>query len=127
LNGEAGVERNRSPLKRSIRRLQLKFDVTTLRMKLILLLIATIGLSSTGNATELSGVIKSEDGKPLSGVQILTYAPAGPADILDMHVNTSTKRYEVSTKPDGSFSIPSHGQLVYFHRADLGRSRRSLT
>lgn len=88
-------------------------------MKLIFLLIAIIGLSSRGSATELSGVIKSEDGKPLSGVQILTYAPAGPADILGMHVTTSTKRYEVSTKPDGSFSIPSHGQLVYFHRTDL--------
>jgi hypothetical protein len=88
-------------------------------MKLIFLLIAIIGLSSRGSATELSGVVKSEDGKPLSGVQILTYAPAGPTDILGMHVTTSTKRYEVSTKPDGSFSIPSHGQLVYFHRADL--------
>ena len=88
-------------------------------MKLILLLIATIGLSSTGNATELSGVIKSEDGKPLSGVQILTYAPAGPAEILGMRVATSTKRYEVVTNSDGLFSIPSHGELVYFHRTDL--------
>jgi hypothetical protein len=32
---------------------------------------------------------------------------------------TSTKRYEVSTNSDGSFKIPAHGQLVYFHRADL--------
>src|SRR5258705_4560110 len=88
-------------------------------MKFIFLLFATIGLGLTGTATELSGVVKSEDGKPLSGVQILTYAPAGPADILGMHVETSTKRYEVSTRSDGSFSIPSHRQFVYFHRADL--------
>jgi hypothetical protein len=95
------------------------FYVRFRQMKLIFLFIAIISLSSRGTATEISGVVKSEDGKPLSGVQILTYAPAGPADILGMHVTTSTQRYEVSTKPDGSFSIPSHGQLVYFHRADL--------
>jgi hypothetical protein len=88
-------------------------------MKLTFLLFAIISLNSTGNATELSGVVKSQAGKPLSGVQILTYAPAGPANILGMHVTSSTKRYEVTTKSDGSFSIPSHGQLVYFHRADL--------
>ena len=88
-------------------------------MKLFLLLIATIGLSSTCSATELSGVVKSEDGKPLPGVQILTYAPAGPASILGRQVATSTERYEVATNSDGSFKIPSHGQLVYFHRADL--------
>ena len=88
-------------------------------MKFIILVFATIGLSLTGNATELSGVVRSEDGKPLSGVEILTYAPAGPANILGMRVETSTKRYEVSTRADGSFSIPSHGRLVYFHRADL--------
>jgi hypothetical protein len=46
-------------------------------MKLIFLLIAIIGLSSRGSATELSDVVKSEEGKPLSGVQILTYAPEG--------------------------------------------------
>jgi hypothetical protein len=88
-------------------------------MKFIFVLFALIWLGLTGNATELSGVVKSEDGKPLPGVQIRTFAPAGPADILDMHVETSTKRYEVSTGSDGSFSIPSHGQLIYFHRADL--------
>jgi hypothetical protein len=53
-------------------------------MKLVFLLLATISLSSQGNATEFTGVVKSEDGKPLSGVQILTYAPAGPANILGM-------------------------------------------
>src|SRR5438132_4333270 len=88
-------------------------------MKLIFLLIATIGLGSTGNATELSGVVKSEDGKPLSGVQIRTYAPAGSAEILGMQMPTSSKRYEVATDSKGFFRIPSHGQLVYFHRADL--------
>lgn len=91
----------------------------SLFMKFIILVFTTIGLSLTVNATELSGVVKSEDGKPLSGVEILTYAPAGPANILGMHVETSTRRYRVSTRADGSFSIPSHGRLVYFHRADL--------
>ena len=84
-------------------------------MKLIFLLIATIGLGSTGNATELSGVVKSEDGKPLSGVQIRTYAPAGSAEILGMQMPTSSKRYEVATDSNGFFRIPSHGQLVCFH------------
>lgn len=42
-------------------------------MKFIFVLFALIGLGLTGNATELSGVVKSEDGKPLPGVQILTY------------------------------------------------------
>src|ERR1700687_822983 len=88
-------------------------------MKLICLLFATIGLSSIGNATELTGVVKSEAGKPLSGVQILTYAPAGSADILGKQMATSSKRYEVATNSDGFFRIPSHGQLLYFHRADL--------
>lgn len=97
----------------------LKVEVASARMKFIFIFISTIVLSSIGNATELSGVVKSEDGKPLVGVQILTYAPAGPANILGMQVPTSTKRYEVATNRDGSFSIPSHGQLIYFHRADL--------
>src|SRR5262245_4170474 len=88
-------------------------------MKFIFLFIATITLSFTGHATELKGIVKSEDGKPLTGVQIRTYAPAGPANILGTQVATSTQRYEVVTNSDGSFSIPSHGQLIYFHRADL--------
>ena len=88
-------------------------------MKLILLLLATIALSSTARATELRGVVKSEAGKPLAGVEILTYAPAGPATILGRQVASSTRRYEVVTSADGSFIIPSHGQLIYFHRADL--------
>lgn len=88
-------------------------------MKLIIVLLATIALSSTVRATELKGVVKSEVGKPLAGVQILTYASAGPANILGMEVASSTKRYEVVTSADGSFSIPSHGQLIYFHRIDL--------
>lgn len=88
-------------------------------MKLILLLLATIALSSTGRATEISGVVKSTAGKPLAGVQIFTYAPAGSGKIVGIEVTSSTKRYEVVTSVDGSFTIPSHGQLIYFHRADL--------
>lgn len=88
-------------------------------MRIIVLLIATMYLCSPGNAAELNGIVKSEDGKPLAGVQVLTYAPAGPAKILGMQVASSTKRYEVTTDASGSFKLPSHGQLLYFHRADL--------
>ncbi len=89
-------------------------------MKLILLIIVTIGISSISNAAEIVGVVKSEHGKPLSGVQILTYAPAvGSVEILGRQMPTSTKRYEVTTDANGFFKIASHGQLIYFHRADL--------
>lgn len=88
-------------------------------MKLILSLIAIAILSLSADATELSGVVKSEDGKPLAGVKITTYAPAGPATILGVKTETSTKRHEVVTGADGTFKVPGHGELVYFHRADL--------
>ena len=88
-------------------------------MKLIFYLIAIVTLTTTTRATELRGVVKSEDGKPLGGVRILTYAPNGPATILGIKTANSTKRYEVVTGADGSFRIPSHGQLIYFHRDDL--------
>jgi len=89
-------------------------------LKLIFFVLATVGLSSITNAVELTGVVKSKDGKPLSGVQILTYAPSvGSVEFLGKQMPTSTKRYEVTTDLNGFFKIPSHGQLVYFHRADL--------
>jgi len=88
-------------------------------MKLIMLLIAALGVGPSVGAAELKGVVKAEDGKLLAGVRILTYAPAGPAKILGMQVASSSKRYEVTTDASGSFTIPSHGQLVYFNRADL--------
>ena len=88
-------------------------------MRLLLLLSAIMSLSTTTSAFELRGVVKSEDGKPLAGVQIKTYAPAGPAKILGMQRESSTKLHEITTGADGSFRIPAHGRLVYFHRADL--------
>lgn len=88
-------------------------------MRLILLLSALISLSTTTRAFELRGVVKSDDGKPLAGVEIKTYAPAGPAKILGRQVESSTKLHEITTGADGSFRIPAHGRLVYFHRADL--------
>ncbi len=87
-------------------------------MKLPLILIAIVTLNAT-SASGLTGSVKSEAGKPLAGVEILTYAPAGPATILGRQVQSSSKRYEVKTAADGTFSIPSHGQFVFFHRADL--------
>lgn len=90
-----------------------------LPVKLILLISALLSLSTTARAFELKGTVKSEDGKPLAGVQISTYAPAGPAKILGMQVQSSTKHYEITTGADGSFKLPGHGRLVYFHRVDL--------
>lgn len=87
-------------------------------MKFILALIAIVTLNAT-SASGLTGKVKSETGKPLAGVEILTYAPAGPATILGRQVQSSSKRYEVKTAADGTFSIPSHGQFVFFHRSDL--------
>lgn len=89
-------------------------------LKQIILVASICGLSSIAGAVELTGVVKSEDGKPLAGVQIKTYAPeagsiAFPAD----RTPTSTKRYEATTDSNGFFRLPSHGQLVYFHRDDL--------
>ena len=88
-------------------------------LKFLLLFVATIALSSTIKATEITGVVKSHDGKPLSGVQITTDAPAGPANILGMQVAKSIKQYEVTTDAAGGFKLPSHGRVIYFHRDDL--------
>jgi len=88
-------------------------------MRLILLLIATIILSSTANAVELTGIVKSEDGKPLAGVEISTYAPAGPGKVLGIQAAETSKHYEVKTDASGAFKLPSHGRIIHFHRADL--------
>jgi hypothetical protein len=57
----------------------------------IVLLVAALCLSFSANAAELKGVVKSEDGKPLAGVEVLTYAPAGPAAILGRQVASRAK------------------------------------
>ena len=90
-----------------------------LSVKLILLISALLSLSTTARAFELKGTVKSEHGKPLAGVQISTYAPAGPAKILGIQVQSSTKHYQITTGADGSFKLPGLGRLVYFHRGDL--------
>jgi hypothetical protein len=54
------------------------------------------------------------------GVKILTYAPAaGSIELGDRQLSTSSQRYEVVTDSHGCFKIPSHGRLLFFHRADL--------
>lgn len=88
-------------------------------MKLIFLLTAIVMLSSTSSAVEITGVVKSEDGKPLAGVQIKTHAPAGPAKIFGIQVAESTKDFEATTDASGAFKLPAHGRVIYFHRDDL--------
>ena len=88
-------------------------------MKVILLLITTVVLTSTSSAAEIKGVVKSEDGKPLAGVEIKTDAPAGPAKILGIQVAESTKGYEAKTDLSGAFELPAHGRVIYFYRDDL--------
>ena len=92
----------------------------TTRSRVFLILILTLTLTTVANAAELNGVVKSETGTPLSGVQILTYAPhAGTIDLGSMKLPASSKRYEVTTDANGKFKIPSHGQVIYFYRHDL--------
>src|SRR5687768_18447389 len=93
--------------------------IFSLPMKLILLLSALLTLSTHARAFEFKGTVKSVDGKHLAGVQILSYAPAGPAKILGIHVQSRSKRYEITTCVDGGLCIPAHGRLVNFHRADV--------
>lgn len=79
-----------------------------------------VTLPALANGAELNGVVKSETGKPLAGVQILTYAPdAGTMNLGKLTIPTSSRRYEVTTDANGKFKIPSHGRLIYFYRADL--------
>ncbi len=75
-------------------------------------------LASSAKAVELSGVVKSEDGKPLSGVQILTYAPL-EEKAESLGTQMSTKRHETTTDSNGFFKLPSHGRVVHFKRQDL--------
>ena len=77
-------------------------------------------LPAIGNAVELNGTVKSENGAPLSGVQLLTYGPeAGTINLGTMKLPSSSRRYEITTDANGKFKIPSHGRLIYFYRADL--------
>jgi hypothetical protein len=88
-------------------------------LKFILLLVATVLLNSTVTAAEITGVVKSADGKPLSGVQVKTNAPAGPAKILGREVSESIKQLETTTDASGAFKLAGHGRVIHFHRDDL--------
>lgn len=80
-------------------------------LKLVAIAIIAVGLSSTTKAVELTGILESEDGKPLSGVQVLSYAPhQGSAELLGRQFTTNTKRYEVTSDANGFFKLPSHGE-----------------
>jgi hypothetical protein len=91
-------------------------------MKIIVTLFFLFGFSfcsaMSARALELTGAVKSESGKPLNGVKVLTYAPTnGGRELLG--TTLTTQRYEVTTDQNGYFRLPSHGRLVYFKRDDL--------
>lgn len=88
---------------------------------LILFLVTTaVAQDTLVNPVELNGVVKSETGAPLAGVQILTYAPySGTINLGSMKLPASMKRFEVTTDAQGRFKIPSHGRVIHFDRADL--------
>lgn len=72
----------------------------------------------SANANQLTGAVRSESGKPLSGVKVLTYAPSNEGREL-LGTTLTTQRYEVTSDQNGVFTLPSHGRLVYFRRDDL--------
>ncbi len=79
----------------------------------------------SGRAMELTGAVKSESGKPLNGVKVLTYAPSNEGRKL-LGATLMTQRYEVTTDQNGFFRLPSHGRLVYFRRDDLRPLTKTL-
>ena len=82
--------------------------------------VTTVAQEGLVKPVEITGVVKSETGAPLAGVQILTYAPyEGTISLGTAKLAASTKRYEVTTDTNGRFKIPSHGQLIFFSRTDL--------
>lgn len=91
-------------------------------MKIIVTLFFLFGFnfcsSISARAIELTGAVKSESGKPLNGVKVLTYAPSNNGRKL-LGATLTTQRYEATTDQNGFFTLPSHGRLVYFKRDDL--------
>lgn len=87
---------------------------------LLLLIALAFCLEQSTYATEISGVVKSETGKPLAGVQILTYAALkGDNKPKLLGIELTMRRYEAATDQNGFFKIPDHGQIVFFKRQDL--------
>ena len=90
---------------------------------LILLLVVVttaVAQDTLVNPVELTGIVKSETGAPLEGVNVLTYAPySGTMKLGSMRLPATTKRFEVTTDANGRFKFPSHGRMIYFSRADL--------
>lgn len=84
----------------------------------LLLIVMGLCLASSAKAVELSGIVKSEDGKPLSGVRILTYAPLDEKP-ESLGLQMSTKRHQTTTDSKGFFKLPSHGRVIHFKRQDL--------
>lgn len=87
-------------------------------MTLIFLTLLLVVFLPSIKAVPLKGIITSDKGTPLSGVQVLSYAPLknGPKVI---GIQTTTRRHEVTTDQNGLFTLPDHGRVVYFRRNDL--------
>lgn len=75
-------------------------------------------LASTTNAVQLTGYVKSKTGKPLSGVEVLTYAPLIEKN-PSANIPKGTQRYSVKTDVNGFFSFPNHGQVIHFRNQNL--------
>ena len=69
-------------------------------------------------AVPLTGYVKSKTGTPLSGVEVLTYAPLIETN-PSANIPPGTQKYSVKTDADGFFSLPNHGQLIYFRNQSL--------
>ncbi len=87
---------------------------------LLSFLIVCFGICSTmrANASELNGIVKSESGKPLSGVRVFTDARLQDKQRL-VGLSLSTQHYETKSDQNGHFHLRSHGKFVYFWRDDL--------
>ena len=84
----------------------------------VTLLFLSLWLPLSAHAAGLRGTVKSEKGDPLANVQILTYAPLRQKEKF-LGMQMTTKRHETTTDENGRFTLPDHGQIVYFKRHDL--------
>jgi hypothetical protein len=75
-------------------------------------------LFSIGQAVQLTGYVKSKAGKPISGVEVLTYAT-----MIETNSSASApkgkQRHSVKTDVNGFFALPNHGQIVHFRSSGL--------
>lgn len=74
--------------------------------------------NSSAIATPLTGTIRSDKGRPLAKVKVLTYAPIRKqAKFLGQAM--TMQRYEVVSDDKGFFRLPDHGRVIYFTHPEL--------